>query len=228
MPKFPKNGSLADFQRFIHKVYAMPDARLYSLEDLLTHQQRFAMRAIKGIRKGKKIKIEFNLIIALAWLMAIANRLYVDLETRVWERFPNLCSYCGERTCVCKVMKVKKRIKIKPRRSQKPKSVAEFQAMFENIYPSNTRTLDHAGIHMAEEVGEISEAVHNFMGEHKGAQFSDIEFEMADLVSCIMGVANSAHIDIASTLSKMFSNGCHVCHKAPCTCRFSEVANIKT
>ena len=42
------------------------------------------------------------------------------------------------------------------------------------------------------------------------------------------GLANSAKINIADELSKMYRDNCHVCHKAPCECSFSAVAEIQT
>ena len=51
MAQFKQHGTIAEFQEFIRAVYGLPDDRLYSIEDLLTHTERFAMRALKGIRK---------------------------------------------------------------------------------------------------------------------------------------------------------------------------------
>jgi hypothetical protein len=95
--KFEALGSLRDFQTFIGGVYALPDDRLYSIWDLLTQQQRFTMRALKGIRKGNQEKIKLNLLIAFSWLMAIANRLHLDLDAETWQRFPALCPPSGLR-----------------------------------------------------------------------------------------------------------------------------------
>ena len=100
--------------------------------------------------------------------------------------------------------------------------------MFNAIYPPENRKLVDAGAHLAEELGEVSEAAHNFLGQHHKSQFAEIKSEIADLISCIFGVANSASIDMAKELEKMFKNNCHVCHKAPCVCDFSSVSKIKT
>ena len=52
--------------------------------------------------------------------------------------------------------------------------------------------------------------------------------EIADYVSCVFGVANSAKIDLAAELAKLFRNNCHVCRKAPCRCSFAFVAKFKS
>ena len=228
MASFKKSGTIEDLQGFIATVYALPDDRLYSIWDLLTHEQRFSMRALKGIRKNNVEKIKINLLIAFSWLMAIASRLHIDVEDQVWARFPKRCSYCGKLPCQCKAIKAIARARFKRDHALRPHSLGAFQKMFSEIYPPESRTLADAGVHLAEEVGEVSEAIHNFLGQHQQNQFDEIKLEIADLVSCIFGVANSAHIDIAKELEIMYSDNCHVCHKAPCVCSFSEVSKIKT
>ncbi len=219
---------MGQFQKFIENVYALPDDRLYSIWDILTQQQRFTMRALKGIRKGSVEKLKLNLLIAFSWLMAASNRMHINLEEEVWKRFPYLCSYCGSAPCECKKIKPKSRPKLVIDESKSPASLAGVQEMFESIYPSSTRTLADAGVHLAEEMGEVSEAIHNYLGEHRGEQFDEIALEMADFVSCVMGVANSAKIDMADELALMYSNNCHICHQAPCICTFAAVATLKT
>src|ERR1043166_2067089 len=98
MSSFKKTGSIADFQKFNKEVYGRVDDRMYSVWDLLGQTQRFGMRALKGIRKGEKDKITYNLMISFSWLTAIANRLHIDIESEVWQRFPALCSYCAARS----------------------------------------------------------------------------------------------------------------------------------
>ena len=209
-------------------MYGLPDDQLYSIFDLLTQMQRFTMRTLKGIRKDNKEKLEKNLLVSFAWLMAIANRMHIDVENEVWKRFPALCSYCGFAPCQCKKIKLEKRAKIKIDSSHRPTTTRGFQELFRSVYPPERRTLPDAGVHLAEETGEVSEAIHNFLGQHLQKQFADIKLEIADYVSCVFGVANSASIDIASGLEEMFKNGCHVCHTIPCTCTFSEVAALKS
>ncbi|MEK7567400.1 MAG: hypothetical protein AAB513_00560 [Patescibacteria group bacterium] len=228
MASFRKNQTLEDFQKFIEEVYAIPDDRLYSMADMLVQQQRFTMKSLKGIRKQDRQKIKKNLMIALSWLMAIANRLHISAEKDVWKRFPMLCSYCGKKPCVCKKVKPEKRKHVKMGNAKKPKNLVGFQKMFDEIYPAENRTLADAGVHLAEEMGEVSEAIHNFLGQHKNAQFEKVKVEISDYISCSFGVANSAKINVAQELEKMFYNNCHICHKIRCTCNFSRVSKLKT
>ncbi len=138
MSSFHKNQTLKEFQDLIGEIYALPDDRLYSIWDLLTQQQRFTMRTLKGIRKGNIERVKHNLLISFSWLMAIGNRLHIHIEEDVWRRFPRMCSYCGSRTCVCKKEKPAERRKIKIDNSLKPENLKKLQEMFETIYPSRS------------------------------------------------------------------------------------------
>lgn len=220
--------TLKRFQALNAKIYALPNDRLYSIFDLLTQMQRFTMRALKGIRKGDQAKLRLNLLISFSWMIAIANRMHIDVEDEIWKRFPGLCSYCGFAPCRCKKLHPKKRMVPGISATERPKSLKGFQEMFRSIYPPSRRTLPDAGVHLAEETGEIGEAIHNFLGQHLQKQFDELKLEIADYASCLFGVANSASIDIAPALRRMFKNGCHVCHKTPCVCRFSEVVAFKS
>lgn len=225
---FPKDGSLAQFQELIYKIYAEPDDKLFSVSDLVSNQERFTMRALKGIRKGDDKKLKINLVIAVSWMTALANRLHIDVEKAVWERFPTHCAYCGKNPCACRKMKPTKRAKAVRNSAEKPGTVAGFQEMFASIYPSKTRTIEHAGVHLAEEMGELSESVHIYLGQHTKKEYTGIKEEIADYLSCLFGVANSVKFDFALQLAKMYSNNCHDCHKLPCGCNFTTVAKFKS
>lgn len=228
MVSFSKKGTLSEFQKFISDVYSLPDDRFYSIWDLLTQEQRFTMRSLKGIRKKNFKKLKLNLLISLSWLMAIASRFHIEVEQEVWTRFPYLCSYCGFLPCKCSSNKSSKRVKVKVDESKHPSNLDELQKMFEQIYPSKRRTLAEAGVHLAEEMGEVAEAVHNYLGQHQVKRFQEVKLELADLLSCILGVANSANIQVANELAIQYKNNCHVCHKIPCACTFSKVVGIKS
>src|SRR5690348_12818100 len=97
MVKFFHYHSLRDFQFFNKDVYSLPDDRMFSLPDLLSNQERFTMRAIKGIRKNNKRRLSTNLLVAFSFGMAVCNRLHIDIEDKIWYRFPGVCSYCGKK-----------------------------------------------------------------------------------------------------------------------------------
>jgi len=228
MASIKQNITLKEHQGFVKEVYGLPNDRYFGLWDMVSNMERFMMRGLKGIRKQDKAKIRFNLLIALSWFISIMNQLHIDLDDQVWRRFPNLCSYCGSCPCSCKENKINKRKGTLAGKNKRPKTLEEFQNMFAEIYPAKERTLEHAGIHLAEEAGEFSEALLTFRGGHKDQDFKNLELEAADFFSCIMSVFNSLGMSAAKELSVMFANNCHDCKNAPCICDFKNITNFKS
>lgn len=221
-------SSIADFQRVSLQIYGLPDDRFFSISDLVSNMERFTMRAIKGVRMGNVRKLKKNSIIAFSWVFAISNRLHIEVEDVVIRRFPYVCSYCGSCPCRCKKNKTTKRANLEVKNSLKPRNISQFQKMFSEIYPSESRTIEHSAIHLAEELGELSEAIQIYFAEHKNSQFARIEEEIADYISCFFGVANSTKLNVAEEVVKNYSNNCHACHRAPCQCSFSFMAKYKS
>ena len=216
--------SLHQFQIFIKQVYALPNNRHFETSELLCNVQRFAMRALKGIRKADPQKTKVNLIISFSFFISTLNRLNINLEDEVWKKFPYLCSYCAYCPCVCKENKLKEKQQTIVNPNLRPKSLAEVQKMFNQIYSANSRTLEHAGVHLAEEIGEFSEALLAYRGDRKNEDFREVLSEAADYFSCLVGVFNSLNVDLALELSKIYTNNCHECFKAPCECTFVSIA----
>lgn len=228
MRKFSLNGSIANLQEINRLIYGQQYDRFYSVFDLLSNLHKFNARALKGIRKDDIKKTKTNLLVSIAWMMMIAERFYIDTEKVVWERFPYLCSYCSNCPCLCKKNKIKKRLTPKIDNSKKPKTISEFQEMFEQIYPPKTRSLTDAGMHLAEELGELSEAIHNYLGKHLRKQFIAIESELADYVSCFFGLISSLQIDLQKEVKHQYKENCYICHKTPCICTYSTIASFKS
>ncbi len=228
MASVKPTSSIQDYQKFVQEVYGLSNSRYFSLQDMLTNIERFVTRAMKGIRKGDKEKIKLNMMIAMSWFISMMNQLHIDIEEEVWKRFPYKCSYCAHCPCACKAKKIQTRQKATIDNKKRPKTMAQFQEMFNEIYPATTRTLDHAGVHLAEEMGEIAEAILVYRGSHLNESFKDVVLECADFVSCSMGVCNSLGINLAKEIAKEFPDNCHVCHKAPCECTFTDIVQFKS
>lgn len=222
------NFTISDYQKLVEEIYGLSNDRYFSTQDMLANIERFLMRALKGIRKHDEKKTVHNLLIAQSWLMSLMNQFHINLEEVVWNRFPYICSYCGRCPCECKAKKIKTRQKIKINKKLKPKSFSEFQEMFEKIYPSTARTLDQAGVHLVEEIGELSESFMAYRGSHDDKLFNQVILEAADLFSCISGVFNSLGVSDSKEIRKLFNNNCHVCKKAPCECNFVQIINYKS
>ena len=228
MPSVKPNITIRRYQAFVKEVYGLSNDRFFSLWDMIANIERFSMRAMKGIRLQNTKKAQINLLISTSWFMSLMNQLCIDLENEVWKRFPYVCSWCASLPCSCKKNRSERRRKTTPNNKKRPKTLEGFQRMFAEIYPPEVRTLEHAGIHLAEELGELSEALLTYRGNHKTTNFKKIPPEAADAFSCFMGVFNSLGVSYAKEISTMFSHNCHICKKAPCECSFEYIVGFKS
>jgi NTP pyrophosphatase (non-canonical NTP hydrolase) len=228
MPSVKPTVSIKEYQQFVQDVYGLPNDRYFSLQDKLTNCERFITRGLKGIRKGDAERTKLNLIISLSWFMSVVNQFHIDIENETWKRFPYLCSYCATCPCSCKAKKVQTRQPVTIDEAKRPNTLEDFQKMFNEIYPAATRTLDQAGIHLVEEMGEVAEAIFTYHGNHNDEDFKKVVLECADLFSCLLGVFNSLEISLAKELATMFVNNCHACHQTPCVCNFVDITQFKS
>lgn len=229
MASINKNSTLSEWQDFIEKIYGFSNRRDFNTLDIAINVNRFTMRALKGIRKMDYEKTKKNLLISLSWFSSLANQMCINIEDKIRTRFPYQCSYCASCPCICKEKKIKKRIKVRSNNNKlNLKNINDFQEMFEKIYPSKSRTIEQAGIHLAEESGELLEAVMSFLGKHEKNDLIKVGEEFADFFSCSMAVMNSLKINLAKELTDNYYNNCHVCHKMPCQCSYKNVINYKS
>lgn len=227
MPSIKYNITIPKYQQFTKDIYGLSNDRYFDTDDMLINIQTFIMRGIKGIRKKDEDQTKLNLLVAQSWFFSLLNQLHINFEEVVWKRFPYACSYCTMCPCSCTKNKVKRRKQIVPDETKRPKTFADFQQMFSTIYSPEKRTLADSGIHLAEELGELSEAIFRYRGLRRSEDFAAVTAETADLFSCLMGVFNSLNVDVAKELSLLFINNCHVCKKAPCECSFDYIKGFK-
>ena len=74
MPVVQSDISISQFQHFIKEVYALRNDRHFDMPEMLTHIQRFAMRGLKGLRKGDIEKTKKNLLISFSWFILVSPR----------------------------------------------------------------------------------------------------------------------------------------------------------
>lgn len=228
MASIKPDTTIKEVQEFVGTVYNHPNDRFFDTSDMLCNIQRFAMRGLKGIRKRDTEKVVKNMFISIGWFMSLMNRLHIDIENELWNRFPYLCSYCGTCPCTCKAKHLDERLNVPIDHSKRPHTLKAFQKMHNDIYPDSNRTLDDAGVHFAEEVGEFAEALLAFRSERKSEDFEQVLLEAADYLSCYLDVFNSLNIDLAEELAKFYSNNCHECNDSPCSCSYTKIKTYKS
>jgi pyrimidine deaminase RibD-like protein len=112
---------------------------------------------------------------ALAWWMALCGKLGIrSVEDMLWMKFPGVCPYCHRATHDQFECGKKKAARPGPDwealaaigekgRDSRPKSLGDWQQMYLNIYQvSGTEDYGHSFARLAEELGELAEALRTF------------------------------------------------------------------
>jgi len=134
----------------------------------------------------------------------------------MWRRFPGVCPYCLFAPCCCKQRPKKRRLTNGPGEKQ-PVSLREWQEMFAKVYPNVVQV---SAMHLAEEAGEVNEALLAHSATHNEVWFGKVIEELVDVVTNIFGVANCLGLDLATEMADYFSQGCPKCIRSPCECGY--------
>jgi NTP pyrophosphatase (non-canonical NTP hydrolase) len=222
-PTSIRNLSLSGFQGLNGKIYLVQNDQNFETADMVSRMHRYITQVLKAVRKGKTENIGFWLSMAFSWSLALANRLHIGLDEEMWKRFPGRCPYCGSPRCECKERApARQEVSTSQSPIPRPATLRKFQEMFAKIYFYNT--LQDATMHLAEEAGEVDEAIEHFMNTHDRRLFEDVITELVDAVTNMLAVATCLKLDLAAEMEKNFSDGCIRCHQIPCKCGFT-VAN---
>lgn len=216
------NFSLEDFQKLIRKIYLVTNDRNYSSIEIFSHLHRYITQILKAVRKGKYDNIEYHLCMAFSWSVALANRFHIDLTNETWSRFPGICPYCLGAPCTCIRRAKERRRTPEIQKRKQPVSLSDWQKMFHDIYPN---VLINSAVHLAEEAGEVDEAIRNYSAVHSNDWFDRIVEELVDVISNIYGVANCLRFNLADGLADYFVQGCLKCHKPSCGCGYVTIDN---
>jgi NTP pyrophosphatase (non-canonical NTP hydrolase) len=213
-------SSLKEFQELNNKIYLVVNDRNYSNAEILSILHRHITQVLKAVRKEKYDNVEYYLCMSFSWAFALLNRFHIDLDKEMWKRFPGYCPYCSTAPCSCKERAEDRQETAGKSEGQKPESMMEWQEMFARIYPN---LVINSAMHLAEEAGEVDEAIRNYSATHNKEWFIKIMEELVDVVTNIFGVANCLKINLAAELVNHFDRGCTKCHQIPCECGFVTV-----
>ena len=164
-------------------------------------------------KKREELTVEDALCKALGWYFPLLAKLkVVSVEELVFRKFPYTCPYC--RSCphddrICKTVRGTGKTvdhdavlkKYGENLVKKPRTLADWQKMFDEIYPRTFTELGsgRSSIGLLEELGELAEAVRVF--EKHPKYFAG---EAADIFSYIMGIANEHSLKVAEERGEKF------------------------
>ncbi len=213
-----ENIFLAGLQGINKEIYEVQNDRNFETSRMVSRLHRYVTLLLKAVRKDKLQSAGYHLAMSLSWSLALANRFHINLEWELWNRFPAVCPYCGTQPCLCRE-RPDDRKAIERNSEFMPGNLPGFQKMLADIYPNNT--LKDSVIHLAEEAGELDEAVEHFLGTHEPRLFEEIVVELVDTVANLLAVATCLNLSLASEMAKLFVNGCPKCRQIPCGCGFT-------
>jgi len=204
-------------QMLHQEIYSVTNDCNYSISGMFSRLHRHITHILKAVRKEEYSEIKYHLCSAFSWSLALANRLHFDLADKMWESFPGICPYCLCAPCACKMRRIQRRRLKGESRGKRPVSLSSWQKMFWRIYPN---IVQNSAIHLAEEAGEVSEAIRNHGATHDQLWLDRTVEELVDVVTNIFAVSSCLNINLADALAEYYANGCPGCKSCPCECGY--------
>jgi len=202
----------------------------------LTRKTAYLTREIVRTDGGDKSKVINVYIESLSWLMAISQKLEIDLELSFFSKFPTICPYCISSPCICSQTHRKPEFTsnaraIKEELFQKKNSLYHFGTptiyapeMINKIYPSNKNIYNIFGgfyhsSRLFEELGELHEA-YTKLHEDKFYNKNNINDELADILAWMLSLWGIIFKDkdLGEAVDNYYINGCPSCNNKECIC----------
>ncbi len=139
------------------------------------------------------------------WLVLCRRAGMASASALVWRKFPAVCPYCERAphdAAVCQGAPGSLRppdwlrlaTRARSLRARRPRSIADWTAMFHRIYPKDARTSHDENVRrLGQEMSELAWAIERLA-------VSDVWFrnEAADVFAWLMGIANQLHHERAA------------------------------
>lgn len=219
--------TITHFQEMTDKIFKEKDARDYINEDFVIHLMRRQAAISEGIRKDSKEELLEAIPVFFIWLLSFCNRMEINLEEAVWDKYHGCCPNCGAtKNCGCITTEKKPKTWFSNSEAEMPSSLVEWQKMFFHIYSkiNNHTTLDRTFSHLSEEIGEVSGAFLFYKYRNGSSKEKEnLRNELADVFAQLIAVCNHIHlnvIDLAKITYAKYPDRCDVCKETTCTCKY--------
>ena len=197
------------------RIFQAKNDRDYSPSDLLLRIEEEAAQIDEALRKETLGDVQQPLARLLAWLFSLCNRMNIDLQDVVWQKYQGICPYCGrEENCMCITYTDTQNPKEWYRNpsGKIPSSLKEWQVMFDKIYGriNSLMWLISIWLHFHEELGEV---IRDFR-----LKSPKMKEEIADTFAWIIAFANKIKINLEEILWNQYPGRCDTCGKEKCIC----------
>jgi NTP pyrophosphatase (non-canonical NTP hydrolase) len=99
-PQGKMPGTIKDWQNMFHKIYGRINKMSWTIQIWLHFHEELGELS-KEFRLNNETKMKEEFADCFAWLMALCNKLGVDLSEITWEVYPGVCSHCKKEKCEC-------------------------------------------------------------------------------------------------------------------------------
>jgi len=215
-------ATLKEQQKMFNEIYGEHNDELYSTHDIKDQIWEKSSQISECIRKEGTSEIIVYLPVLYGWLMALWNRLDLDISEAAWSKYPNICPYCKRlEKCLCITEDLvfhsaDMSLNVFRRDTKnKPQGVPEWQTMFKRIYGNinKVKPLVAVWFHFNEEVGEVSREL-----RHGNAQ--GIRDESADVFAWFLAFCIKLGIDMDDLIWKTYPYECNICRNEKCACPY--------
>lgn len=236
LKKARNRNDIEVYQNFLSKLYAETNKEL-TWEYIFGYICRSVGYLCKNLAEQKYSERDF--IRALSWLLALANKVNCSAQTSLLNKYPGICPYCLEQTCVCfrtgkrpaqysPAYAVKERLETyrNHQRTQqsRPINFDLTTQIISAIYPNNEVIWKYGGpwhlfSKLQEETAELHEAMAGFV--RKSKPFEVVEAELADVMAWILAAWSIAFRErsLDDEFISYYLDGCPVCRQDVCQCQ---------
>lgn len=227
------SSTIKDYQTYLDSLYGEVN-KDKSWEVIYGYLSRTTGYLARNVLKKKVSNIDF--FRSLSWLFALSTKLDMCLQTSFQMKFPDICPYCLERTCVC-FRTEKNPLYYKPghevvtfKQDQYNmvsrlvnRNLGSAVTTISKIYPNNEIIWHFSGPWMNcsklfEEIAELHESIVKFKAGKKSKE--SVMEEFADVFSWIISAWICLNKDksLDDEFISYYVKGCPVCECSPCTC----------
>lgn len=230
--------SLDDWYVCLNKIYWNRNFQRDSMA-IFTHLVEVigSLSVLVSKKNDKGAPLQKYMAKAVAWWLALCGKVGVkSVMDLLWGKFPMACPYCQQQRHdpeECKERKTKSpgpdwiALAELGRRNidRRPRTIAEWQRMFANIYPpASTEDYAKTFAKLMEEIGELAEALRVFPAApgYFLSEAADVFAWLMKLNNLVEDEANISRRNRGNALQETFVSAypdrCIDCNSAVCTC----------